>query len=225
MTNLRPRRAGFVDQDDEIATLAPVMPNPAFLKWFGDSKVVDAAGAPLVVFHGTLKSFNNFSVGDVGFHFGTLNQAESRVRTLTQGLPDEGKNIMPVYLAIKNPLRTPDAGQWNDSNCVACMLGDMMVDDDAFAAAYERALNNSPPGQDFKGILEAMGYDGIVYANVGEETLDFGEEAGDDSWIAFRPEQIKSAIGNCGDFDDANPDCRFSLVDDDEASTAEAPCQ
>jgi hypothetical protein len=31
-----------------------------------------------------------------------------------------------------------------------------------------------------------------------------------DSYIVFRPEQIKSAVGNCGDFSCENPDIRFS---------------
>jgi len=35
----------------------------AFKKWFGDSKVVDENGEPLVVYHGTDKDFEEFSVG------------------------------------------------------------------------------------------------------------------------------------------------------------------
>jgi hypothetical protein len=34
---------------------------PAFKKWFGDSKVVDEDGKPLVVYHGTLRDFAEFS--------------------------------------------------------------------------------------------------------------------------------------------------------------------
>ena len=33
---------------------------PAFKKWFGDSKVVDANGDPLVVYHGTDQDFSVF---------------------------------------------------------------------------------------------------------------------------------------------------------------------
>ncbi len=45
-----------------------------------------------------------------------------------------------------------------------------------------------------KQFLEEQGYDGIVYENV-------VEDAGQDSWIVFYPSQIKSAIGNSGEFD------------------------
>jgi len=37
-----------------------ILDNPAFVKWFGDSKVVDDAGKPLVVYHGTRASFSKF---------------------------------------------------------------------------------------------------------------------------------------------------------------------
>lgn len=35
----------------------------AFKKWFGDSKVVDENGEPLVVYHGTNRSFDQFDKG------------------------------------------------------------------------------------------------------------------------------------------------------------------
>lgn len=37
-----------------------------FYKWFGDSKVVDAEGSPLVVYHGTVHKFNAFSKDELG---------------------------------------------------------------------------------------------------------------------------------------------------------------
>lgn len=48
------------------------MPNSAFTSWFKQSKVVDANGAPLVVFHGTRKDFCAFDLtraGEVGDRF------------------------------------------------------------------------------------------------------------------------------------------------------------
>lgn len=54
--------------------------------------------------------------------------------------------------------------------------------------------------QAFTDSLKAEGYDGVV--------LDLGDGAIE--LVAFEPTQIKSAIGNNGDFDPANPDIRFS---------------
>lgn len=41
-------------------TITETKNNDAFWKWFGNSKVVDNQGKPLVVYHGTNKSFNSF---------------------------------------------------------------------------------------------------------------------------------------------------------------------
>ena len=74
-------------------------------------------------------------------------------------------------------------------------------------------------------LIEAAGYDGVIYENTGHNE---GED-GSDSYIVFRPEQIKSAVSNNGNFDAASPDIRFSVVDLDEAeddseTDTEAPC-
>src|SRR5690606_5138263 len=39
---------------------------PEFKRWFGDSKVVDANGKPLVVYHGTKADFSTFSLEKFG---------------------------------------------------------------------------------------------------------------------------------------------------------------
>lgn len=51
-------------------------------------------------------------------------------------------------------------------------------------------LNDPPSGEDISNAKQ-QGHDGIV--------------VGDDHWIAFRPEQIKSATGNRGTFDGTDP--------------------
>jgi hypothetical protein len=53
-----------------------------------------------------------------------------------------------------------------------------------------------------KSKLEEEGYDGIKYKN---------EVEGGTSWIAFSPEQIKSAIGNRGTFDPSSADITMNL--------------
>jgi hypothetical protein len=62
----------------------------------------------------------------------------------------------------------------------------------------------------FRQKLEADGYDGILLKGEPGKDILGGTEYEADSWIAFRPEQIKSATGNSGSFDPANPDIRFS---------------
>jgi hypothetical protein len=116
-----------------------VMDNPAFRKWFGKSKVVDADGKPLVVYHGTFAEFEAFDrrtrseVEELGFHFGNRYQAESRMesqatrdavadgRDYTVYEDYEGARNVPVYLSLQNILKLPDAGVW-DASSIATIL-------------------------------------------------------------------------------------------------------
>lgn len=67
-----------------------------------------------------------------------------------------------------------------------------------------------------KRISAAMkaGRDGIIVRNVDHSADPLNtKNHGGDMFIAFRPAQIKSATGNNGNFDPANPDIRFSRTD------------
>jgi len=64
----------------------------------------DENGNPLVLYHGTDQPISEFIKGDIGFHFGTLRQAENRL-SKKFGKETVGQNILPVYLRIKNPLK------------------------------------------------------------------------------------------------------------------------
>jgi len=73
---------------------------PEFRAWFGDSKVVDENGEPLVVYHGTGADFEAFKPGaDGGIHFGTQDQASMRA--------GRGK-VIPVYLKASKLKRMKD---------------------------------------------------------------------------------------------------------------------
>lgn len=146
---------------------------PAFKRWFGDSKVVDENGEPLVVYHGTQEDFAVFK--------------KEGVKTL--GFPDKqgfyftpdasyaegyGDVLMPVYLSLKNPYLAPR---------------------DDYQHTYISPTR--------RAALEEQGYDGVIFEG-SEDGLRQPE------YIAFRPEQIKSATGNNGEFDATNPDIRKS---------------
>lgn len=80
---------------------------PEFRRWFGDSKVVDANGGPLVVYHGTNEDFDVFDrkksrVGKwgKGFYFTTSREEASSY----------GKNVIPVYLKAERLTDTRAGG-------------------------------------------------------------------------------------------------------------------
>ena len=170
--------------------------SPYFKRWFGDSKVVDANGKPLVVYHGTEQSFNSFDFTKIGrpgngygFHF-----AESPVlakhyaNQLGVGITGKPKGAMiyPVYLNIRNPFTG-----------------------DYYKFAAEHGLYGNFRADDVRDELIKLGYDGIVYDHGKWEGM---EKESPIAYVAFSPSQIKSATGNRGTFDAGNPDIRMSAA-------------
>ncbi len=84
-------------RDGELAQEGPG--NPAFDRWFGDSKVVDENGQPLVVYHGTMGDFEAFDLSMAsygsnlgeGFYFSN-NRDEVAANYAGQG-PDATQRI------------------------------------------------------------------------------------------------------------------------------------
>lgn len=162
---------------------------PEFKRWFGASKVVDAEGKPLVVYHGTNTSddFNEFVDLDRNA-FGGQREAGHYFTTNPDYAADvyargEFGKIVPVFLSIKNPFYTT-------------MKSNVSSKPGLFTNADRDALI-------------AKGYDGLVIdpaGRDGEWDVSRAEEV-----VAFRDTQIKSAIANDGsyDLDDARIDSVF----------------
>ena len=180
-----------------------------FWNWFGNSVTINKDGAPMVLYHGTEKSFDEFndikafessSTNNNGKAFFATNMVdcaesyciyyagEYREHDL---LPDGG-NIMPVYFKMLNPLIIQcDCKFFNDS-----FNGRSMSEIITFA--------------------KIESYDGVIFENI----HDFGSIRSDrhyrydnssgfslkgyNSYAVFNPNQIKSAIGNTGEFSNSN---------------------
>lgn len=87
-----------------------------FWKWFDGSKVVDDQGRPMVMYHATQSDFSEFDTGSIGTaldngHLGTgfyFTSNDENASNYAKNLSSNtgkigGENIIPVYLAIKNP--------------------------------------------------------------------------------------------------------------------------
>jgi len=179
-----------------------------FWKWFGDSKVVDEQGRPLVVYHGTGVNFDTFSVksDNIGFHFGTSEQASDRLSFKREQGSISDESIFPVYLSIKNPIRISDTyfdDIKSDPRAIYYLTstGKFSIGDIVLKWTNEELFEN----------IKSRGYDGVVYKNEGEsstgkkETPEMRLKTGRDSFIAFEPNQIKSALGNRGTFSPDEP--------------------
>ena len=184
----------------------------AFKRWFGDSKVVDKNGEPLMVYHGTVArpmrdgqmlgdiaafdrmittKFRKPSIDTVGSWFST-NPGEGGAGMYAGA--GEGSVIYPAYLSIKNP----------------------QVTTFQLMASRARKLHNGkddgrPIGAEeveaYRTWLKSMGKDGIKIEGSGNEgSTEFDNQV---AWIALEPTQIKSATGNIGTYDAGNADVRF----------------
>lgn len=169
---------------------APDATNPAqtetaaFKNWFGKSKVVDASGKPLVVYHGTQADFDEFnqdnarsvSSEDQGYFFTSDPEEASAHAKHDWGRDNPQPNVMPVYLSISNPEIVENVGQparWYDTHG---------------AKAVARAM--------------ADGRDGLI----------IGSDEGK-IYVAFRNTQIKSATANRGTFDGGSGNILYSVAD------------
>lgn len=106
----------------------------AFWRWFGDSKVVDDTGRPLVVFHGTDQDIAEFNAkGGTGKTFETGAFFTSNPHTASTYATGEAKNVMPLYLRIANPVVVDALGKnWNAVGQMAgVVLPDATVSDQA----------------------------------------------------------------------------------------------
>lgn len=167
---------------------------PEFKRWFGDSKVVDKRGNPLVVYHGS---------PDVR----GLREADARFLTLTERLAKQPDKDRAFFF-------TPDrrvAGSYADDR----RAFDYQNAEPGLVPAHLSLQNPKIidwEGNIWKGTREAIaeakaqGHDGIIIKNVKDTYNTFGKKNTRvaDVYVAFHPEQIKS-IFNRGTFDPNDP--------------------
>lgn len=194
----------IADRQDQTET-------PAFKKWFGESKVVDSAGKPLVVYHGTTRGlFSEFKLHERsrsnGFVFtsdrnlaltysGQDNSAEPGQRNPTKS------GVYETFLSLQNP----KVIDWE---------GKHFSENGGTDAAIQKARDEGYDGLIMRSVDDAGMYKGMM---LNRAAIPDGTGVSD-LYVTFRPEQIKSATGNRGTFDPSNPDIRFSIADAVEQS-------
>ena len=150
----------------------------AFWDWFGDSKVVDEQGRPLVVYHGTAADFDIFKNSPSTRHGHgrqmpgiyltpdpSIAEAYARTAANARDASTEinGAAILPLYVKMENPARFADPEDFANANVVE---------------------------------IKKHGYDGAVrFAPNDGRLLEI---------VVFDPTQIKS-IHNRGTFDPNDP--------------------
>jgi hypothetical protein len=196
---------GRANAQASIGSRAPQ--SEAFRRWFGDSKVVDERGQPLVVYHGTQGDFDVFVDKDdrQGFYFA---EQPEYANLFAEGYD---ANVMPAYLSVKNPAEMSDgvsADLYRQiSEAGYSRTGDLLT------YRPEEYWELFDGDAELRDVLQSIGFDGVKLT----EPPHNGEQF--TAWLAFRPSQIKSAVGNNGDYDPDNDNILFSR------SVGDAPAQ
>jgi hypothetical protein len=218
-------------QEVKFSRSRDVAETPEFKRWFGGSKAAVAVNAetgqpirsskepkkmvPQMMYHTTRNNFSEFEIGRITKNSGTFGDWETE-RAAVFVTPDldasqeygklggkfaEGANVMPLYIKAENPL--------DMTSGMLPMSVAMQFDGIGFNSRwlwnFDWSKFDDQDGKDFVEAAKQLGYDSVIF---NDENPDTGESF--EAWALFEPTQIKSATGNNGDFDPANPDIRRS---------------
>ena len=179
---------------------------PEFKKWFGDSKVVDWFGKPLVVYHGSpdlrfLKEDGTFKsqAGRLGIgspdgaHWFAASRATARSYADPQRAFDyqnSEEGIVEAYIRLENPMIVEGGGrEWRD--------------------AQRRGRTSNVIEE-----ARANGHDGVIIRNVKDDYNTTSRTSSTDTYVVFDSLQIKSANENSGEFNPKEPNIFARLSDD-----------
>lgn len=185
---------------DRIAKSKEALEN--FYRWFGDSKVVDEQGRPLVVYHGTSELFDIFDIAKVGtntrnkgifgkgFYSSNKEKVASSYRRDTKGnklLESEGY-VMPLYYKLENPFMWFQGGRFKEAKEsieIAKKLGfpKERIQDDGDGFIRLLPLTEDKQIEKFTNTLKENGYDGVIFKYSNTDLFEY---------VAFNPNQIKS---------------------------------
>jgi hypothetical protein len=194
--------------------------NDAFWKWFGDSKVVDESGQPMIVYHGSASrtgAFDQFkpSASTRGGAFGSsrivrattwfFTESKEMAYQFAVARADYGdtRTVYQVYLSIQNPLdatRKLDAVE-KDLAAIGVPMADRFGDRLSKSTVWQ--LFDDPS---IVAKLMAGGYDGaIISESDAARSFKLGKDKkAQRTWVAFNPRQIKS-VNNRGTWDRSDP--------------------
>lgn len=160
-------RTVYNSNGDRIAKSEPALRN--FWNWFGDSKVVDEQGRPLVVYHGTPSGDFNTFITD-SFFTDDINQARGYSEIKYNTVSPKGQTFS-VYLKMSNPFIYDANGHfWNTIDYKG-----KTVDGETLAKKAKKG-----------------GYDGVIIQNVKDPAKPWSFVKNTTDYIVFESTQIKS---------------------------------
>nr|DAE46842.1 MAG TPA: crystallin beta/gamma motif-containing protein [Caudoviricetes sp.] len=183
-----------------------------FKAWFGDSKVVDGTGKPLVVYHGTgadITSFDknkisertkNYGYYGAGFYFTPFKNQASFY----------GDKRYDVYLSIKKPFYDTKENIISIAKDFLDIVGDERLTkkfndkikyNEDFDSRFITQTGDKVLAQKWTLYLKDMGYDGVIHKHAESE-----------EYVVFEPNQIKS-VYNRGTFSPESDNIYYQMSD------------
>lgn len=175
-----------------------------FSEWFGQSKVVDPSGHPLVVYHGGHNGIEAFDTGRIGQNFGdkmgfyfTTNTTfhvhrdsdwngglEQKIQHGFYSAPSYAQKVngstYPCYLRIERPITLEDF----------CWSYGLDADEEVSNVGMVQIVFDDNKREVFQ-MASDEGADGIIF-----------KHGTDDIYVVFEPEQIKSVFSRAFDRND-----------------------
>ena len=176
------KRTVYNSNGERIAKSEPALRN--FWNWFGDSKVVDKDGRPLVVYHGSKTIFDTFDKSKVSSY--SAFSKNFYFTDIKGRAKDYGDIVRAFYLKSNNifdeELNLPTRDDIEKINKILEKDGQKLSGDYGFDGLYMTGANflndlGVQTAQDYDYLLKEIGYDGIKSR---------------DEYIVFEPNQIKS---------------------------------
>ena len=198
-----------------------------FKKWFGDSKVVDESGKPLVVYHGSRSNFEVFEHKEgLDSDVNSINTKEAFFFVDNDIAADEFAEVQREAQIIRLQAEKHVGSGYNN------LKEKQRLDEEIKKQSYNDNIRynvylsiQNPIIADFEGkeyetenvdvlILQAKenGNDGVIIKNINDVGGTHTQYA------VFNPEQIKS-VDNKGMFDESNPNIYFQRANRDNINS------
>jgi hypothetical protein len=216
-----------------------------FYKWFGNSKVVDSQGRPMVVYHGTISDFDRFDrqyIGrfdkgyyGLGFYFAFKPEyAEGFAKAEFGKTNMPTGSILPVYLSIKNPylvdystiasdsivdevnrLSENESNNQDSSNDISLSVFD--EDENFNEQKIHEAIPYKTPYIDLITRISSRKIVSTALVNLNYDGIIVDRM----EIVVFNPNQVKSTLCNSGLFSHDNPDICDTVTEQKEIEKPE----
>ena len=180
----------------------------AFRRWFGESKVVDERGEPLVVYHGgfdvvrgrppVFRKARRSGYGSGVYFTPQRERAESYAK-------EKGGVVGAYYLRIRNPFVLADYVGHQIVHALTTLGWDRKKAEKYVEREEER---HGDIGEALERAAVAQGHDGLFVfwtPRTAQQQAVYGSRPIFSEIVVFDPRQIKSATDNAGTYDPYNP--------------------